>query len=161
VGKSSKERADGREIRNRKAHHEYFIGETFEAGIVLSGPEVKSLRAGDAQIGDAFVRTNGKGELLLCNANIAEYKFCQGDERSATRFRKLLLHRSEIRKILIAMEREKMAVIPLRMLFKHGLAKVEVALCKGKKLFDKREALKRKEALREAAKAMASRRWTG
>ncbi|MDR1891208.1 MAG: SsrA-binding protein SmpB [Puniceicoccales bacterium] len=145
------------EIRNKKIFHDYFVGETFEAGIVLLGPEVKSLRMGRAQISDSFVRANRNGELFLYNTNIAEYKFCEPNEYNCTRPRKLLLHFSEIKKILFAMEREKMSILPLKIFFKHGLAKVNIAICKGKKLFDKREALKKKEASREAERAIASR----
>jgi SsrA-binding protein len=146
------------EVRNKKIFHDYFVGEMFEAGIVLLGPEVKSLRAGHAQIGDSFVRANRNGELFLYNANIAEYKFCEPNEYNCTRPRKLLLHFSEIRKLLFAMEREKMLILPLKIFFKHGLVKVNIAICKGKKLFDKRETLKKKEARREAERAIASRR---
>jgi SsrA-binding protein len=144
------------EIRNKKIFHDYFVGEMFEAGIVLFGPEVKSLRMGHAQISDSFVRPNRTGELFLYNVNIAEYKFCEPDEYNRTRPRKLLLHSSEIRKLLFAMEREKMSVLPLKIFFKGGLVKVNIAICKGKKLFDKRENLKKKEAFREAERAVAS-----
>lgn len=146
----------GGEIRNKKVFHEYFVGETFEAGIVLLGAEVKSIRGGHAQITDSFVRGSRAGELFLYNANIAAYKFCSDKELNATRPRKLLLHLSEMRKILDSMERERQVVIPLKMFFKHGLVKISIALCRGKKLFDKREALKRKEAARESARAVAS-----
>jgi SsrA-binding protein len=144
------------EIRNKKVFHDYFVGETFEAGIVLLGPEVKSLRMGHAQISDSFVRPNRAKELFLYNVNIAEYKFCEPDKYNCTRPRKLLLHSSEIRKLLFAMEREKMSVLPLKIFFKGSLVKVNIAICKGKKLFDKRETLKKKEAFREAERAIAS-----
>jgi SsrA-binding protein len=144
------------EIRNKKIFHDYVVGETFEAGIVLLGPEVKSLRMGHGQISDSFVRPNRAGELFLYNVNIAEYKFCEPGEYNCTRPRKLLLHSSEIRKLLFAIEREKMSVLPLKIFFKCGLVKVNIAVCKGKKLFDKRETLKKKEAFREAERAIAS-----
>ncbi|MDR1595571.1 MAG: SsrA-binding protein SmpB [Puniceicoccales bacterium] len=157
MAKPTKDSSCVREIRNKRAAHDYFIGETFEAGIVLIGCEVKSLRSGHSQIIDSFVRPNRSGELFLYNANIAEYKFHTLTDYKNTRPRKLLLHGNEIRKIIIAIEREKMTVIPLKMFFKHGLAKVSIAICRSKKLFDKRETLKKKEALREAEKAMSSR----
>jgi SsrA-binding protein len=147
---------DAVEIRNRKVFHEYFVGETFEAGLVLLGAEVKSIRGGHAQITDSFVRGTRKGELFLYNANIAEYKFCNAGEHSPTRPRKLLLHRREIGKILIAIERERLAVVPLKMFLKRGLVKIDIAVCKGKKLFDKRETIKRREAAREAERAISA-----
>jgi SsrA-binding protein len=157
MAKDGKDRVTTCEIRNRRAFHDYFVGETFEAGIVLIGPEVKSLRDGHSQIVDAFVRPNRSGELFLYNANIAEYKFHTIDDYKSMRPRKLLLHGNEIRKIIVAIEREKMIVVPLKIFFKHGLVKVDIAVCKSKKLFDKRETIKRREALREAQRAMASR----
>jgi SsrA-binding protein len=156
MGKQIKDGVGTREIRNKRAAHEYFIGETFEAGIVLTGCEVKSLRAGDSQIIEAFVRPN-RGELFLHNASIAAYKFNTSTDYKNVRPRKLLLHGSEIRKIIISIEREKMIVVPLKIFFKHGLAKVAIAICKSKKLFDKRETIKKREALREADREMANR----
>ncbi|MDR1413537.1 MAG: SsrA-binding protein SmpB [Puniceicoccales bacterium] len=153
--KSQQDKNSVHEIRNKKAFHDYFVGETFEAGIALLGPEVKSLRDGHAQLADSFARSNRNGELFLYNLNIAAYKFQTSADYNSTRPRKLLLHSSEIRKILMAIEREKMAVIPLKIFFKHGLAKVSIAICKGKKLFDKRETLKKNEAIREAQKIIS------
>ncbi|MDR3143962.1 MAG: SsrA-binding protein SmpB [Puniceicoccales bacterium] len=155
--KSSDGKSAEREIRNKRAFHDYFVDETFEAGIVLRGAEVKSLRAGHAQISDAFVRGNRLGELFLYNAEIAGYKFCDDAEYNHTRPRKLLLHSSEIKKILVALERDRSPVIPLKIFFKGNLAKVDIAICRGKKLFDKRETLKKKEALRDAERAMSMR----
>ena len=131
MGKLDRAKVDVCEIRNRKVFHDYFVGEIFEAGIALIGAEVKSLRSGHAQIGDAFVRANGRGELILYNANIAAYKFHTSADYNGTRPRKLLLHLSEIKKIIGAIEREKMVVIPLKIFFKHGLAKANIAICKG------------------------------
>ncbi|MDR1401618.1 MAG: SsrA-binding protein SmpB [Puniceicoccales bacterium] len=159
--KSQKDKGSVCEIRNKKASHDYFIGETFEAGVALLGPEVKSLRGGNAQMGDAFVRPNRSGELFIYNLSITEYKFHTLSEYNSTRPRKLLLHGAEIRKILVAVEREKMVVIPLKIFFKHGLAKISIAICKGKKLFDKREALKKSEAIREAQKIISNRMRSG
>lgn len=145
------------EIRNKRAFHDYTVGERFEAGMALTGAEVKSLRDGHAQIHEAFVRPNRKGELILFNANIAEYKFGDAREHECTRQRQLLLHKREIRKIIVSIERERLFVFPLKIYFKHGLAKIEIAICKSKKLFDKRETLKRKDALREAERILSSR----
>ncbi|MDR2436271.1 MAG: SsrA-binding protein SmpB [Puniceicoccales bacterium] len=144
-----------REIRNKKASHEYLIGEKFEAGIVLCGTEVKAIRLGHAQISDAFVRMNRDSEAILFNANIAEYSFGNVENHEATRARKLLLHKSELKKLKTAVEKAGLTVLPLRIFFSHGLAKVEIAICQGKKLFDKREALKKRTELREAERAMA------
>lgn len=144
------------EIRNKKASHDYFIGEKFECGVVLTGAEVKSIRLGHCQINDAFIRPDKHHNLFLLNAHISEYKFTDSSEQNTTRQRRILLHKQEIRKILSAIERDKMSILPIRMYLKHRLIKLEIAICKGKKLFDKREALKKNEALREAQRAIAS-----
>lgn len=141
------------EIRNAKALRDYFVDERFEAGIQLHGTEVKSIRAGRAQISDAFGRVE-KGELWLHNAHIEQYAFGNIYNHDAKRVRKLLLHRHQVRKIQQALDSGGRALIPLRMYFKEALVKVEVALCTGKKLFDKRETLKKKAELRDVDKAM-------
>lgn len=141
------------EIRNSKALRDYFVDERFEAGIQLHGTEVKSIRAGRAQINDAFGRIE-KGELWLHNAHIEQYAFGNIYNHDARRIRKLLLHRHQLRKIQQALEAGGRALVPLRMYFKEALVKVEVALCTGKKLFDKRETLKKKAELRDVDKAM-------
>jgi SsrA-binding protein len=153
--KNSKSRDAARktEIRNKKLHHKYHVGECFEAGIVLQGTEVKSIRAGDAQINDAFARLE-KGNLILYNAHIAEYSYGNLMNHKPTRPRKLLLRKREIDKIRGEIEAGGKTVIPGRMYLKQGLVKVEICLCTGKKLFDKREDLKRKTAKREAERAM-------
>lgn len=153
---SNKQRINTIEIRNKKASHDYFIGEKFECGIVLTGAEVKSIRLGHCQINDAFIKSDKSHNLFLLNAHISEYKFTDIAEQNTTRQRRILLHKEEIRKILNAIERDKMAVLPLRMYLKHRWIKLEIAICKGKKLYDKREALKNSEALREAQRAMAA-----
>ncbi|ACB76000.1 SsrA-binding protein SmpB [Opitutus terrae] len=141
------------EIRNAKALRDYFVDERFEAGIQLHGTEVKSIRAGRAQISDAFGRVE-KGELWLHNAHIEQYAFGNIYNHDAKRVRKLLLHRHQVRKIQQALDSGGRALIPLRMYLKEALVKVEVALCTGKKLFDKRETLKKKAELRDVDKAM-------
>jgi SsrA-binding protein len=145
------------EIRNSKALRDYFVEEKFEAGIALKGTEVKSIRAGKAQINDAFGRFE-KGELWLHNAHIEEYAFGNIYNHNVRRTRKLLLHRHQIRKIGQALQIGGRALVPLRMYFKEALVKVEVALCSGKKMYDKRDDLKRKVTDREIDKAMKDRR---
>jgi len=145
------------EIRNSKALRDYFVEEKFEAGIALKGTEVKSIRAGKAQIGDAFGRFE-KGELWLHNAYIEEYSFGNIYNHTIRRTRKLLLHRHQIRKIGQALQIGGKALVPLRMYFKEALVKVEIAICSGKKIYDKRDDLKRKVTDREIDKAMKDQR---
>src|SRR5476649_2938630 len=145
------------EIRNSKALRDYFVDERFEAGIQLRGTEVKSIRGGRAQINDAFGRVE-KGELWLHGAHIEQYAFGNIHNHDAKRIRKLLLHRRHIEKIQHALEAGGRALVPLRMYFKGALVKVEVALGSGKKLFDKREDLKKKAEMREVDKALKFRR---
>ena len=145
------------EIRNSKALRDYFVDERFEAGIQLQGTEVKSIRAGKAQISDAFARVE-KGEVWLYGAHIEQYAFGNIYNHDARRIRKLLLHRRHIQKIELALQAGGRALVPLRMYFKQALVKVEVALCTGKKLFDRREDLKKKAALREIDREMKNRR---
>ena len=146
------------EVRNAKALRDYTVDERFEAGIQLRGTEVKAIRAGKAQISDAFARVE-KGELWLHNAHIEQYAFGNIHNHDAKRIRKLLLHRRQLEKIRIALETGGgRAVVPLRMYFKEALVKVEVALCTGKKSFDRREDLKKRVQLREVDQAMKQRR---
>lgn len=154
---SNKESRRFTEIRNSKAARDYFIDERFEAGIQLRGTEVKSIRAGRAQINDAFGRME-KGELWLHNAHIEQYAFGNIFNHEAKRTRKLLLHAHQLRKIQQALDAGGRALVPIRMYFKEALVKVEVALCTGKKLFDKRETLKKKVEVREVDRAMKSYR---
>ena len=137
-----------KEVRNSRARHEYFVEDTLECGIVLTGTEVKSLRAGQAQISDAFVRFN-KSVPMLFHAHIAEYAFGNFANHKPARPRKLLLNKREIIKWEHAVQAGGRTVIPLRMYFKKGLVKLEIGLCKGKKQYDKREDLRRKDDLRE------------
>ena len=146
-----------KEVRNSKALRDFTVDERFEAGIALKGTEVKSIRAGKAQISDAFGRVE-KGELWLHNAHIEQYAFGNINNHDARRIRKLLLHAHQIRKIAQALNAGGRALVPLRMYFKEALVKVEVALCTGKKLFDKRETLKKKALTRDMDKAVKFRR---
>ena len=146
------------EVRNAKALRDYTVDERFEAGIQLRGTEVKAIRAGKAQISDAFARVE-KGELWLHNAHIEQYAFGNIHNHDAKRIRKLLLHRRQLEKIRVALETGGgRAVVPLRMYFQEALVKVEVALCTGKKIFDRREDLKKRVQLREVDQAMKQRR---
>ena len=143
--------------RNKRARHDYHILETWEAGLVLTGPEVKSLRDGRANLGDAYAIVND-GEVYLLNMHIAPYEQASYNNVEPTRTRKLLLHRREIRKMIGAVERQGLTLVPLELYFKNGRAKVALALGKGKKEHDKREDLAKKDAEREMARAVSRRR---
>ena|SRR5882724_5717987 len=145
------------EVRNSKALRDFFVDERFEAGISLLGTEVKSIRGGKAQISDAFGRVE-KNEVWLHNAHIDQYAFGSINNHDPRRVRKLLLHQHQIRKIAQALNVAGRALIPLRMYFKEALIKVEIALCTGKKHFDKRDDLKKKAEMREVTKALKFRR---
>jgi SsrA-binding protein len=142
---------------NRKARHNFEIGETIEAGIALAGTEVKSLRLGKATIGESYAAEHG-GELYLYNAYIPEYLQANRFNHEVRRPRKLLLHKAQINKLAGAVSREGMTVVPLKMYFDdRGRAKVEIALARGKKLHDKREADKEKTWNRDKARIMRDR----
>lgn len=136
-------------MRNSRARRDFFIDETLEAGIVLTGTEVKSIRQGMVQINEAFVRID-KGAPILYHAHIAEYAFGTSSNHNPYRPRKLLLNSREIRKWEQAIQSGGRTIVPLRMYFKNGLIKVEIGLCRGKKQFDKREDLKKEVDLRES-----------
>jgi SsrA-binding protein len=139
---------------NRKARFNYEIGDTLEAGIALSGSEVKSLRSGKANIGDAYA-SDEDGELYLLNAHIAEYSQAGRANHEPMRPRKLLLHRKEIGKLAGAIQREGMTVVPLKLYFnQRGIAKVLLGLAKGKKLHDKRDTEKRRDWDRQKGRLM-------
>ncbi|MGH7997154.1 MAG: SsrA-binding protein SmpB [Opitutaceae bacterium] len=145
------------EIRNAKALRDYFIGERFEAGVQLRGTEVKSIRVGRAQISDAFGRVE-KGEVWLHNAHIEPYAFGNIYNHDAKRSRKLLLHGHQVRKIAEALSSGGRSLVPLRLYFKGALVKIEIALATGKKLFDKREDLKRRTELGELRNVLKRRK---
>jgi SsrA-binding protein len=142
--------------QNRKAHHDYHLHEKFEAGMVLTGTEVKSLRAGRASLADAFA-TVDDGEVWLRNAHIPEYAFGTWKNHATRRNRKLLLHRKEIAKL----ERETTAsgktIVPLAIYFSDGYAKVELAIATGKRDWDKRQTIAARDADREARRELAAR----
>lgn len=139
---------------NRRARFNYEIGETFEAGIALSGTEVKSLRQGKASIGESYADARD-GEIWLVNANIPEYLQAGRDNHPPKRPRKLLLHKRQINKLAGAIEREGMTIVPLKMYFnERGRAKLELAVARGKKLHDKRETDRKRSWERERGRLM-------
>jgi SsrA-binding protein len=142
--------------RNKRARHEYHILETWEAGLVLSGTEVKALREGKANLTDAFGIVKD-GEVWLLNAHIAPYEKAHLFNHEATRTRKLLLNRREIRKLIGSVERQGLTLVPLELYFKNGRAKVAMALGKGKKLHDKRDDQRKREDERDMARALRPR----
>jgi SsrA-binding protein len=142
--------------RNKRARFDYHLLETFEAGIVLSGTEVKSLRDGKASIADAYGIVRG-GEIFLLNAHIQPYDRGGYVNHEPARSRKLLLHRKEIRRLIGAVEREGLTLIPLEIYFRNGIAKLALALAKGKKLHDKRDTERKRDAEREMARAGRTR----
>lgn len=146
--------------QNRKARHDYHIDETFEAGLVLTGTEVKSLRAGRANLTDAYAVIID-GEAYLQNAHIPEYSHGTWTNHAARRTRKLLLHRKQIDRLAAATQEKGLTIVPLSLYFSNGLAKVEIALARGKKLYDKRQAIAKREAERDAARALAAARRRG
>jgi SsrA-binding protein len=138
--------------RNRRAAHEYEIYDTIECGVVLVGTEVKSLRDGHASLEDAYAKVEG-GEVWLVGAEIPEYPFGNRLNHKPKRTRKLLLRRSEISKFAGKASQKGFTLVPLRLYFKNGLAKVEIAVARGKQRYDKRQALKKAEAKREMDRA--------
>ena len=142
--------------RNKRARHEYHILETWEAGLVLTGTEVKSLRDGKANLTDAFGVVKD-GEVFLLNLHVNPYEQGNQFNHEPTRTRKLLLHRREIRRMIGAVERQGLTLVPLELYFKGGRAKVELALGKGKKLHDKRDDLRRRDDEREMARVARAR----
>ena len=142
--------------QNRKARHDYNILDTYEAGVVLGGTEVKSLREGRASLADAFA-TVDDGEVWLRNAHIPEYSHGTWTNHTARRTRKLLLHRREIDKIARELETKGSTLVPLAIYFTDGYAKVEIAIATGKREYDKRQSIAQREADREAQRALATR----
>jgi SsrA-binding protein len=138
---------------NRKAYHNYLIQDSVEAGIVLTGTEIKSIRAGRVSLGDAYVKPEA-GELWLLNAHIARYEAGSYLSHEPTRPRKLLLHRRQIDNLTSKVSEKGLALVPLRLYIKGSIVKVEVALAKGKKLYDKRESIARRETEREMERAL-------
>jgi SsrA-binding protein len=143
--------------RNKRAFHEYEISDRLECGVVLTGTEVKSLRDGHALLEDAYAKIEGD-EVWMLNSDIPEYAMGNRMNHKPKRPRKLLLHRNEIRKFAAKAEQKGYTLVPLRLYFKEGRAKVELAVASGKKMYDKREATKKADAQRDIQRAMRDRR---
>jgi SsrA-binding protein len=155
--KTEREKAQANIAENRKAFHDYHLLETFEAGIALLGTEVKAIREGRVNLRDSFARVED-GEVYLYNVNISPYSHRGYADHEPMRRRKLLLHRSEILKLIGKTVEKGMTLVPVRMYFKNGRVKVAISLAKGKKEYDKRETVKRRETERETRAAIKERR---
>jgi len=141
--------------KNKKAFHDYHIDAKYEAGMVLSGPEVKSLRAGKVNLRDGYANINSRGEMMLHNVHISFYSFATHNPNEPMRVRKLLLHKREIKKLIGKLKEKGLALIPLKIYFKeNGKAKVELGLARGKRQYDKRASLREKQTNRELQRAM-------
>lgn len=140
-------------ISNRKAYHDYFVEETYEAGLELMGSEVKSIRAGRANLRDSFAKVTD-GEIWLWNAHVSPYDQANRNGHEPTRPRRLLLHRAEIARLASKVQQQGYTLVPLRLYFKDRRVKVELAVAKGRKLYDKREAIAERESEREIQRAL-------
>ncbi|PLS17971.1 SsrA-binding protein [Bacillus sp. M6-12] len=150
-------KGEGKQVaQNKKAYHDYFIEETYEAGIVLQGTEIKAIRAGRLNLKDAFARIE-RGELFLHNMHISPYEQGNRFNHDPLRTRKLLLHRKQINQLIGETKEAGYTIVPLKVYLKNGFAKVLIGLGKGKKNFDKRETLKKKDANREIERALRER----
>jgi len=155
--KTEREQARTTITENRKAFHDYHVIETFEAGVVLLGTEIKAIREGRVNLRDSFARLEN-GEVFLYNVNISPYSHRGYADHDPLRRRKLLLHRREIRKLIGRTVEKGMTLVPIRMYYTQGRVKVAVSLAKGKKEYDKRETIKRRESDRETRAAIKARR---
>jgi len=147
--------ADKIAATNRRARFNYAILESLEAGIELKGAEVKSLRSGQAILADSYARAEGD-EIFLYNMHIPPYAFSSQSSPEPTRPRKLLLHRNQIRRLISEVAIKRLALIPLKVYFKNGIAKVELGVAKSKKLYDKRDAIKQRESDRELKRRLSN-----
>ncbi|MFA5892112.1 MAG: SsrA-binding protein SmpB [Actinomycetota bacterium] len=154
---ASKKTSEGVVATNRRARHEYDIEQTYEAGIVLVGSEVKSLREGKASLADAYAVIR-RGEVFVVGLHIPEYTQASMQNHEPTRERKLLLHSGEIAKLVVKIQQQGYTLVPLLLYFKQNKVKVEVALAKGRRTHDKRQAIAKRDAEREMAKAASARR---
>lgn len=141
------------EILNRKAHHDYFIDEVYEAGIVLTGTEIKSIRNGNCNIKDCYAIIKN-GEVFLLNMYVGQYKEGNIFNHSETRSRKLLLHKKEIKKLDDGIKLKGITLVPVKLYFKNNKLKVSLAVCRGKKDYDKRESIKQRDIKREVQKTL-------
>jgi SsrA-binding protein len=145
---------------NKKAQRDYFLGDRYEAGLVLRGSEIKSIRAGQVNLAESYVRDD-RGELWLVNAHIALYDPASRENHDPLRPRKLLLRRQEITRLRDATQQKGLTIIPTRMYLSKGRAKIEIALARGKRRFDKRQAIAKRDSQRDIARAMAERGKSG
>lgn len=141
---------------NRKARHDYHIEDTVEAGLVLTGSEIKSIRAGQINLKDSYATVRG-GEMWLINAHISPYKQANRENHEPRRERKLLLHRREINRLTGKLQEQGLTLVPLRIYLKNGRAKVELGLARGKKLYDKRQTLRERADRRQIERALGRR----
>ena len=142
---------------NKKAYHDYFIKDTYEAGIELFGTEVKSLRMGKCSLKESFIRIDNKGEVIVYGMHISPYEKGNIFNKDPLRPRKLLLHKYEIKKLKTELDQKGYTIVPLKVYFKGGLAKVEIGLAQGKKNYDKRETLAKKDQMRDIERAFANK----
>jgi len=157
MAKTEREDAQSTIADNRKAHHDFHLLETFECGVVLLRTEVKAIREGRVNLRDSFARVE-EGEVFLYNVHISPYSHRGSADHDPLRRRKLLLHRDEIRKLIGKTVEKGMTLVPVRMYMKNGRVKVAISLAKGKKEYDKRETIKRREIDRETRAAIKERR---
>ena len=151
----AKKKSDDNAIAvNRRARHEYEINETFEAGMVLHGTEVKSLREGKANVSDAFARVNPAGDVELVNLHIPPYSKAARGNHEPTRARKLLMHKKEIERLRGKTQEKGFTLVPMKMYWKNGYAKILLGLGRGKKLYDKRADIKKRDVERQLARVM-------
>ena len=144
---------------NRRAYHDYFIGDSFEAGIVLSGTEIKSIRAGQVSLSDAYVKPDAKGELWLENMHIARYAPGSYMSHDPLRRRKLLLHKKEIRNLTAKIAQKGYTLVPTRLYIKDSRAKLEIALARGKKLYNKKEDIAKRDTEREMERSYSHQKF--
>ncbi len=157
MAKTDREQAQTTLADNRKAHHDYHLLETFECGVVLLGTEVKAIREGRVNLRDSYARVEA-GEVFIYNVHISPYSHRGYADHDPLRRRKLLLHKVEIRKLIGKTVEKGMTLVPVRMYLKDGRVKIAISLAKGKKEYDKRETIKRRETDRETRAAIKSRR---
>ena len=159
-GGSKSKTADRTVATNRRARHDYAIEETFEAGMVLTGPEVKSLRAGRASLSDSYARVDGTA-VWVENLHIPPYEMADTRRYEAKRPRKLLLHREQIRRLIGKTAERGLTLVPLKVYFTRGIAKIELGLGRGKRQFEKRQTIAEREHRREMERAIGPRRRSG
>jgi SsrA-binding protein len=158
MGNTGTDKAVKTVCKNKKAFHDYHIDARYEAGMVLRGPEVKSLRAGKANLRDGYAQIDSRGELYLHNVHISMYSFATHNPNEPMRVRKLLLHKRELRKLIGKLKEKGLALIPLKIYFiGNGKAKIELGLARGKKQYDKRASLKEKQSNRDLQRVMRTK----